>query len=154
VAPYYIIGVHPDVCGQTLTPGDTINVAWSLSNYNDVSQYDGCYLAVRSTLVPDDANAYVTDKHVNCVAGGTSLVIPDVAHDTNLRYNGSLFTVRMNSDNYGDMVEPCTFNIQHEGWKPPTSLTDRLSIAGTVLSVLAIVATIVLWVLERTVFHD
>lgn len=109
---------------------------------------------MRSTLVPKDANAYVTDKHVNCVASGTSLIIPDVAHDTNLRYNGSLFTVRMNSDKYGDMVEPCTFNIQHKGWKPAKLLTDRLSIASTVISVLAIVAAIVLWVLERTIFYN
>ncbi|GAB7343227.1 hypothetical protein MBLNU457_1287t1 [Dothideomycetes sp. NU457] len=106
------IDIGPSNCNTDVTAGSIVNIRWALDNAT-AAVGDTCYLAIRSFGDTVDDDAYVVDKHVPCDFTSTNIVIPTVAHDSSLLFNGSNCFVRINVPSTGHgMLDSCPFRLQ------------------------------------------
>lgn len=107
---FYINAVEVNVCGLTLIPGDIIFVTWS---FTGSPGYDSCYAAVRPIADFLSANAIVAQvdqPHPQCGGASTNIKIPKVPLNQSFPFDGSQFTVRVNTpQTNGIYADSCSF---------------------------------------------
>ena len=110
VPSYYLGVVNVDGCGSTKLPGDSIFVSWSI--IDGAPGYNSCYVAVRPIADLKNDGAIVADvkPYPQCGGSSTNVVIPELPINPSFPFNGSLFTVRVNTmHGNGIYADSCTF---------------------------------------------
>lgn len=95
-APRFVVSsAATDHPGDTLVPGDTLTVRWDVVGQ---TLWDSCYAAIRSHYDHDAIFTDVGSDHPQCSKRVFTFVLPEQPLNSTLKYDGSLFMVRVNTE--------------------------------------------------------